>query len=76
MSPKSSDVRYFHIHSDGFVEEIPQQKFFQYVVKERNWANRKLVVRLHPSEISFHKRGSITMDIDVLMKILEKRKNA
>lgn len=62
--------RYFHIYSDGSVKEISQEKFFQYVVKERNWANRKLVVRLHPSEISFHKRGTICIPIKVLEQIL------
>ena len=63
-------VRYFHIHSNGFVEEISHEKFFQYVVKEGNWANRKLVVRLHPSEISFHKRGTICIPLKSLEQIL------
>ena len=66
-------TKYFHIHSDGSVEEISQEKFFQYVVKERNWANRKLVVRMHNSEISFHKRGTMTISLKSLEAILKKR---
>ena len=71
---RKSTVKYFHIHSDGFVEEISQEKFFQYVVKERNWANRKLVARMDNTDIGFHKRGTITISLKSLEAILGKKR--
>lgn len=51
--------KYFHLLSDGkTVREITSDEWFRIVVKERDWANSKLVATLYDNEISFNKGHS------------------
>lgn len=64
--------RYFHIHSDGFIEKISREQYSEIVVKQRNWKASKLVVSLYGNEITFHKGNThIFLKRDWLKKILE-----
>ena len=64
--------RYFHIFSDGFVEEISQAEYIRIVTKERDWAARKLVASVYGDEINLVKGNNhIFLQKEWLKKILE-----
>ena len=67
-----TERKYFHIHSDGHCEKISKDKYFEIVVKQRNWSNRKLVASVYGDEITFHKgKNHIFLKKEWLKQILE-----
>ncbi len=64
--------RYFHIHSDGFCEKISRERYFEILIKQRNWKSKKLIVSVYGNEISFNKGNDhIFLKKEWFFKILE-----
>ena len=66
------NIRYFHIFSDGTVKEISQAEYREILIKQRNWANRKLIVRVYGDEININKgKNHVFLKKEWLRQILE-----
>ena len=64
--------KYFHIRSDGEIRQISREQYFEIAVKQRHWANRKLIASVYDDEFSFQKgENFIHLEEEWIRKIMD-----